>query len=145
MFPFTQTRTESANACENVCMESHHSHTAYRIRMPQPQAAYAYRVYGILALVVVINACDRRHYYIFTTVNMCSCHCYRCQAASLQSSFGKLQHRRQLFQCHNYHREMDINFTMPSPSVPASWLQLPLSSVPLSYASISSCFLHYDI
>ena len=24
-------------------------HTAYRIRMPQPHAAYAYRVYGILA------------------------------------------------------------------------------------------------
>ena len=29
-------------------MESDHSHTAYRIRMPH--AAYAYRVYGILAL-----------------------------------------------------------------------------------------------
>ena len=29
-------------------MESDHSHTAYRIRMPQPHAAYAYRVYGIL-------------------------------------------------------------------------------------------------
>ena len=33
-------------------MESDHSHTAYRIRMPQPQAAYAYRVYGILAVSV---------------------------------------------------------------------------------------------
>ena len=30
-------------------MEAGHSHTEYRIRMPQPQAAYAYRVYGILA------------------------------------------------------------------------------------------------
>ena len=50
MFPFTQTRKESSNAWVNVCMESDHSHTAYRIRMPQPQAAYSYRVYGILAL-----------------------------------------------------------------------------------------------
>ena len=36
-------------------MESDHSHTAYRIRMPQPQAAYAYRVYGILALAGQID------------------------------------------------------------------------------------------
>ena len=35
---------ERANAWVNVYMESDHSHTAYRIRMPQPQAAYAYRV-----------------------------------------------------------------------------------------------------
>ena len=41
---------ESANVWVNVYMESDHSHTASRIRMPQPQAAYAYRVYGILAL-----------------------------------------------------------------------------------------------
>ena len=41
VFPFTQTRKESANAWVNVdlCMESDHSHTAYRIRLPQPQAA----------------------------------------------------------------------------------------------------------
>ena len=42
-------KEESANAWVIVCMESDHSHTAYRIRMPQPQSAYAYRVYGILA------------------------------------------------------------------------------------------------
>ena len=29
---------------------------AYRIRMPQPQAAYAYRVYGILALYRTISS-----------------------------------------------------------------------------------------
>ena len=46
MFPFTQTRKQSTNAWVNVCMESDHSHTAYRIRMPQPQAAYAYRVWN---------------------------------------------------------------------------------------------------
>ena len=56
MFPFTQTRKESANAWVNVYMESDHSHTAYRIRMPQPQSAYAYRVYGILALVDKLNS-----------------------------------------------------------------------------------------
>ena len=45
------TQEKSVNAWINVYfyMESDHSHTAYRIRMPQPQAAYAYRVYGILA------------------------------------------------------------------------------------------------
>ena len=41
---------ESANVWVNVYMESDHSHTVYRIRMPKPHVAYAYRVYGILAL-----------------------------------------------------------------------------------------------
>ena len=49
MFPFTQKRKESANAWVIVCMESDHSHTA-------SAAAYAYRVYGILALGVTMNA-----------------------------------------------------------------------------------------
>ena len=57
VFPLTQTRKESANAWVNECMESDHSHTAYRIRMPQPHAAYAYRVYGILALRFPLNNC----------------------------------------------------------------------------------------
>ena len=35
-------------------MESDNSHTAYRIPMPKPHAAYAYRVYGILALVSML-------------------------------------------------------------------------------------------
>ena len=42
-------KRENKRMGKRRCMESDHSHTAYRIRMPQPQAAYAYRVYGILA------------------------------------------------------------------------------------------------
>ena len=42
-------------------MESDHSHTAYRIRMPQPQAAYAYRVYGILDLDYIYSGSSMRY------------------------------------------------------------------------------------
>ena len=65
MFPFTQTRKESANAWVNVYMESDHTHTAYRLRMPQPHAAYAYRLYGILALASII--CNKNGAFVHIT------------------------------------------------------------------------------